>query len=208
MIAVAYLLGSIPFGVIFYKLFRRGGNLQDEGSGNIGATNVARTAGALPGILTLVADILKGYFAIAACQLAGISFDSWAIAFAALAALAGHMFPVWLAFRGGKGIATGLGVFLGLAWHVALMAFAVFALCVLATRIVSLSSLVATAAFVALSFALGDWLHIGFNVQIGSVLAGLLIVVRHYENIGRLLTGKEKRFSLGGKSKSAPEDGE
>lgn len=200
MVVAAYLLGSIPCGWITYRLVA-GSDIRETGSGNIGATNVARSAGALPGFLTLAADILKGFVAVAICFWVGLSPESWAIAFAALAAVAGHMFPVWLGFRGGKGVATGLGVFLALAWHVALMALAVFVLAVLVGRIVSLSSIIAALVFVALAFALGEWLTITPNLQAGALLCGALIVARHYENIGRLLKGTEKRFSLG-KSKS------
>jgi glycerol-3-phosphate acyltransferase PlsY len=201
MIVVAYLLGSIPFGVIFYWLFRKG-DVRSVGSKNIGATNVARTAGALPGILTLICDIIKGYAAVALCFLVGLRVDSWAIAGVALFALAGHMFPVWLLFKGGKGIATGLGVFIGLAWHIALIALAVFIIFVVLTRIVSLSSLIATASFIILAFALGPWLGITLNLQIGAVLGAILIFVRHYENIGRLLTGTEKKFGLAKKEQA------
>jgi len=205
VIAAAYLLGSIPFGVIFFWLFRRG-DVRSVGSKNIGATNVARTAGALPGLLTLVGDILKGYFAITLCFLVGIQPDSWAIAAAALFALAGHMFPVWLLFKGGKGIATGLGVFFGLAWHVALIALGIFILCVVITRIVSLSSLVATASFVILSFALAPWFGITLNLQIGAMLGAALIFIKHYENIARLLSGTEKKFGLAKKEDEAAGD--
>jgi glycerol-3-phosphate acyltransferase PlsY len=195
VVAAAYLLGSIPFGVIFYWLFRRG-DVRAVGSRNIGATNVARTAGVLPGLLTLVFDILKGYAAVALCFAAGLRPDSWVIAAAALFALLGHMFPLWLLFKGGKGIATGLGVFVGLAWHVALLALLIFIVFVLITRIVSLSSLLATAAFVIMAFALGPWLGITLNLQVGAVLSAILIFLRHHENITRLLAGTEKRFGL------------
>jgi glycerol-3-phosphate acyltransferase PlsY len=193
LVVVAYLLGSIPFGWIFYRL-KRGGDIRDAGSKNIGATNVARTTGAAFGILTLVLDMLKGFIAVALCFWTGINPESWAIAAVALAALAGHMFPVWLGFQGGKGVATGLGVFLGLAWHVALMALGIFIVCVLLTRIVSLSSMLAAVGFVVLTYILGPLLKIGVNIQIGALLAGILIIARHYENIGRLLQGSEKRF--------------
>jgi len=202
VIAVAYLLGSIPFGIIFYWLFRRG-DVRAVGSKNIGATNVARTAGVVPGLLTLVGDILKGYLAVALCFIVGLQPDSWAIALAVLFALAGHMFPVWLLFRGGKGIATGLGVFLGLAWPVALIALGIFILCVVFTRIVSLSSLISTASFVFLMFALAPWFAITLNLQIGALLGGLLIFIKHYANIGRLLTGSEKKFGLAKKDEKA-----
>lgn len=193
LIIVAYLLGSIPFGWILYKL-KRGGDIRDAGSKNIGATNVARTTGAALGILTLVLDILKGFVAVALCFWLSVDPESWAIAAAALAALLGHMFPVWLGFRGGKGVATALGVFLGLAWHVALMALGIFIICVLLTRIVSLSSMLAAVGFVVPAYILGPLLKIGVNIQIGALLAGILIITRHYENIGRLFQGTEKQF--------------
>src|SRR5579864_6913554 len=148
----AYFLGSIPFGVLLAKWFG-GGDVRKAGSGNIGATNVARVAGPLPGILTLLFDIAKG--AAAVWLAARFSNDSatWMV-IAALAALIGHCFPVWLKFRGGKGVATAAGVFLALCWPAALGAIGIFVLVVIFSRLVSLGSIAAAAAMPLLIYLL------------------------------------------------------
>src|SRR5271157_5573244 len=140
----AYLLGSIPFGLLFARLIG-GKDVRQAGSGNIGATNVARVAGPLPGILTLVFDAAKGAAAVwLAGRFAGHSAGT--MMFAGVAALLGHCFPVWLRFKGGKGVATGLGVFAALCPPAALAALLLFVLVVASLRFVSVGSITAAAA--------------------------------------------------------------
>src|SRR5246127_4982554 len=147
---VAYLLGSIPFGLILVRMVR-GEDVRLSGSGNIGATNVARSGGALLGIATLILDAFKGYLAVMigiACSRRFPDVEmGLAAALAALSAILGHVFPVWLRFRGGKGVATAVGAFLGVAPRAVLLVLAVFLVIVLISRYVSLGSIVASAIF-------------------------------------------------------------
>jgi glycerol-3-phosphate acyltransferase PlsY len=196
---LGYLLGSIPFGYLFVKIFR-GTDIRDTGSGNIGATNVARSSPAL-GILTLVLDAAKGLLAvICASALAprtNLPYLYSAMALAAFCALLGHMFPVWLKFRGGKGVATGVGGFVAIVPKAVLIAICVFAALVALFRYVSLGSIVAAAALPALIYLL--YVQPGLPMQsvlAAAVAASLLIIAKHYQNIFRLLAGTEHRFSL------------
>lgn len=198
MIVAAYISGSIPFGKVIYFLLKKD-DITKHGSGNIGATNVARNAGKIPGIITLLLDILKGLLPVLACGWVGISADSWTITYVAIAAILGHMFPVWLGFKGGKGVATALGVFLALSWQITLMVLAVFIISFVVTRIVSLSSLIAVASFAVLIFALGSFSNITLNLQIAGLVTAILIFIKHHENISRLLAGTEKKLSTKGK---------
>lgn len=188
----SYLLGSIPFGYILVKVIR-GQDIRQSGSGNIGATNVSRTSPAL-GILTLIFDALKGLVAVAITRAA---FPQHPIltGVAALSAVVGHIFPVWLKFRGGKGVATGLGAFILLAPKALLAMVALFVGLVLAFRYVSLGSITAVALFPFLA-----WLLDGYRdrprMLTCMALAATLIVAKHHENIRRLLSGTENRFQL------------
>jgi acyl phosphate:glycerol-3-phosphate acyltransferase len=188
--AVSYLLGSIPFGFILVRIFR-GQDVRKTGSGNIGATNVARSSLAL-GILTLVLDALKGLAAVALTR-ALFPGRSVLAGLAALFAIVGHMFPVWLKFRGGKGVATALGSFALLAPTSLLVTAGIFVAVVLLFRYVSLGSIVAVALFPVLAWLLHDYADtpqvLGFMA-----IASLLIIARHHQNIGRLLAGTEPRF--------------
>jgi acyl phosphate:glycerol-3-phosphate acyltransferase len=192
----AYLIGSIPFGIILAKLFG-GVDVRKAGSGNIGATNVARVAGPLPGILTLVLDGLKG---VATVWLAArLTNDSatW-MTIAGLSALIGHCFPAWLRFRGGKGVATAAGMFLALCWPAALGAIGVFILVVLFSRFVSLGSVSAAAAMPLLIYLLWAPHHAPpLIVTFGAFAAAMLVVYKHDANIQRLVEGREPRFSFG-----------
>jgi glycerol-3-phosphate acyltransferase PlsY len=198
VLLVAYLLGSIPFGLILAKLFG-GADVRSAGSGNIGATNVARVAGPLPGILTLTLDAGKGALAV---WLAGrvMHFDAGAMIVAGGFALLGHCFPVWLRFRGGKGVATAAGIFAALCPTALLAAFILFALVAWFWRFVSLASLASAAALPLLVYLLWAPHFAPPNiVTIGSLAIALLVIYQHRGNIGRLARGEEPRFSLGKK---------
>jgi glycerol-3-phosphate acyltransferase PlsY len=181
LIAVAsYLLGSIPFGYLLVRIFR-GEDVRRSGSGNIGATNVSRKSPVL-GVLTLLLDATKGTAAVILAS-----------SLAALLAVAGHIFPIWLNFRGGKGVATGLGSFVIIAPKAVLVAVAIFVVLVLVFRFVSLGSVVAVAAFPLLAWLLDEYASDWVALSLIS-LASLLIVVKHHANIRRLLAGIENRF--------------
>ena len=193
---VSYLLGSIPFGYLLVRIFR-GEDVRQSGSGNIGATNVSRKSPVL-GILTLLLDALKGSAAAEiACLLSGRLADGTlpyrAMSLAALFAVVGHMFPLWLKFRGGKGVATGLGSFLVLAPKAVLVAAGIFIAVVVIFRYVSLGSIIAVAAFPPLVFAM----HLYGDVPQALAFmtaTSLLIVFKHHQNIRRLIAGTENRI--------------
>lgn len=184
-----YFLGSIPFGYLLVRAFR-GADVRTTGSGNIGATNVARTSPML-GLLTLSLDVLKG---AAAVGLALTIFPGTrTVAFgAALAAVSGHIFPVWLRFRGGKGVATGLGSFVLLTPKAILLAMAVFVVMVATFRYVSLASVTAAASLPVFTLLLREG---GGSVQIVLIsLSSALIIFKHRHNMRRLLAGTEPKF--------------
>ena len=191
----AYLLGSIPFGLLLTRVFG-GGDVRKSGSGNIGATNVARVAGPLPGILTLLLDAAKG---AAAVWLAGrISNDSasWMM-IAALAALLGHCFPIWLKFHGGKGVATAAGAFLVLCGSALVGSIILFLLVVFFWRYVSLASISAAAAMPLLIYLLWAPHHAPPPiVTFGALAAAAIIIYKHDGNIQRLVQGEEPKFSF------------
>ena len=191
----AYLLGSIPFGLLLGKLFGAG-DVRRSGSGNLGATNVARVAGPLAGILTLLLDAAKG---AAAVSLAGrLANDDvlWMVA-AGLAALGGHCFPIWLRFRGGKGVATAAGMFLALCPLALLGSVLLFIAVVAFWRFVSLGSIAAAAAMPLLLYFLWAPHHAPpFVVTFGAFAAAMLIVYKHDANIQRIVEGREPRFSF------------
>src|SRR6266481_9434952 len=192
----AYLLGSIPFGLLLAKLFG-GRDVRKAGSGNIGATHVARVAGPLAGVLTLVFDTAKG---AAAVWLAGRFTEGSAtwMMIAAFAVLLGHCFPVWLKFKGGKGVAPALGVFLMLAPLAALGALLVFILVCLAWRYVSLGSVSAAAAMPLLMYFLWAPGHAPpLVVDFGTLFASALVIFKHDANLQRLADGTEPKFSFG-----------
>src|SRR5579863_5099622 len=193
--AASYLLGSIPFGYLLVRIFR-GEDVRQSGSGNIGATNVSRKSPLL-GVLTLLLDALKGTAAVAlSYELAdrAVAIPTYdQLATAALFAVVGHMFPVWLKFRGGKGVATGLGSFVVIAPKAVLIAAAVFVLIVAIFRYVSLGSIVAVAILPFASWIIDQFHAPPFGLVISSV-ASLLIIAKHHENIRRLLSGTESRL--------------
>jgi acyl phosphate:glycerol-3-phosphate acyltransferase len=188
--ACSYLLGSIPFGFILLRVFR-GQDVRQSGSGNIGATNVARSSPFL-GALTLLLDTLKGVAAVALAHalFPGQNMQAGA---AALFAILGHMFPVWLGFRGGKGVATGLGSFAMLAPKAVLLMIALFIAIVFVFRYVSLGSIVAAALFPLLALLLDGYIHAPLMMTYMGT-ASLLIIVKHRQNIRRLLSATEPRF--------------
>jgi glycerol-3-phosphate acyltransferase PlsY len=215
VIAVSYLLGSIPFGYLLVRIFR-GLDVRNTGSGNIGATNVARTGSKGLAIATLLLDALKGYAAVAFAfwiasrqrlegpvptsvydrATAGMTSQTifMLAALAAFVAILGHMFPVWLAFKGGKGVATAAGSFVALAPRAMLVAIVLFVLVVALTRYVSLGSIVAGAAFPLCVWWLGPGEHTTAPILLLIGASSVLIIVRHKDNIRRLLAGTENRF--------------
>ncbi|PYP84158.1 MAG: acyl-phosphate glycerol 3-phosphate acyltransferase [Candidatus Angelobacter sp. Gp1-AA117] len=211
IIVVAYLLGSIPFGYILVKTFR-GEDIRLTGSGNIGATNVARSGAKGLGVATLLLDALKGTCAVwIAHALGNSSYNSCGgspcipvtrlMASAALAAVLGHMFPVWLKFRGGKGVATAVGCFFVLFPVAMLISLGFFLLIVALTRYISLGSMLAAIAFPILAYFV-EGAHLPSVMLVSAI--SLLIIIKHHQNIRRLLAGNENR--LGGKKTSTAGD--
>lgn len=192
--AIGYLLGSIPFGYLLVHVFH-GEDVRLSGSGNIGATNVSRKSPVL-GVLTLLLDALKGASAVVVASILTARFESSALrienmAAAALFAIVGHMFPIWLKFRGGKGVATGLGSFVLIAPKAVLIAAGVFVLMVAVFRYVSLGSIVSVSAFPFITWWSGQF---ETKVLIMTGFASLLIVAKHHQNIRRLVSGTENRI--------------
>ena len=202
VILLAYLIGSIPFGYLIVKL-RGGGDVRQTGSGGTGATNVSRRAGKAAGVLTLVLDALKGATAVLVARgmLHGPSEAlnaKWWIAAAAIAAIAGHIFPIWLRFRGGKGVATGVGVFFMLAPFALLCAGVVFVAIVGLTRYVSLGSIVAAALIPFFLWLQKLLIQPAADIRpplVAAVVGALLIIFAHRANIQRLISGTESKFS-------------
>jgi glycerol-3-phosphate acyltransferase PlsY len=198
VLVVAYLLGSIPFGYLIVRA-KEGGDVRETGSGGTGATNVSRRAGKMAGVVTLLLDALKGALAVVLARwlLAPDFGINWWVAAAAILAVLGHIFPVWLGFRGGKGVATGVGVFLALAPLAVPFAAVIFVLVVWATRYVSLGSITATAAFPLCVWLLSVYVQplTGFApVMTAAIIGGALIIFMHRANIGRLMQGTESKF--------------
>ena len=189
---LSYLLGSIPFGYILVRAFR-GQDVRQSGSGNIGATNVARSSPVL-GVATLLLDASKGAVAVI---LAHALYPGQRIlaGMAGMCAVAGHIFPVWLRFRGGKGVATSLGSFLMLAPKAVLLGIGVFVAIVLMFRYVSLGSILAVAFFPIFAW----WLHDYGSAPVLAFMAvaAVLVVAKHHDNIRRLFSGSEPRFRWG-----------
>lgn len=201
VVVAAYLLGSIPWGVLITRIFGRA-DIRQAGSGNIGATNVARVAGPAAGVLTLLLDAAKGYAAVWIAARYSNDSATWMMA-AGLAALIGHCFPIWLNFKGGKGVAAALGVFLALCAPAALSALAVFALVTAYWKYVSLGSISAAAAMPLLIYFLWAPPHAPPTIIIfGTMAAALLIIYKHDANIQRLVEGVEPKFSAGKAEKS------
>ena len=195
LVAGAYLLGSIPFGLLMAGLFGVG-DVRRSGSGNIGATNVARTAGTLPGVLTLLLDAAKGALPVWAAARYTQENALWMM-LAGFAALLGHCFPVWLKFKGGKGVATAAGVFAVLSPAAFLAAIIVFLVVAMFWKYISLASISAAAAMPLLIYFLWAPRHAPPHaITFGTLLISVLIAFKHDANIQRLVEGTEPRFSL------------
>ena len=192
-ILASYLLGSVPFGLIA-GLKVKGLDIREHGSKNIGATNVFRVVGKKWGILVLFLDVLKGYVA---CILPALFGKSFALPFQLLlgiSAILGHSFPVWLKFKGGKGVATSLGVFLAIAWFPTLITFGLWILCFTVTHIISFSSLVAAVVFpIMIAWRYAGTPGIRFLLPI-SIILTVFILYTHRANIQRLRQGIEKKL--------------
>jgi glycerol-3-phosphate acyltransferase PlsY len=193
--ALSYLLGSIPFGYLLVRIFR-GEDLRQSGSGNIGATNVSRKSPLLGG-LTLLLDALKGSAAVGvgyvfSDRIPGGVLPYREMSMAALVAVIGHMFPVWLKFRGGKGVATGLGSLVVIAPKVVLVAAGIFIAVVVLFRYVSLGSIIAVASFPLLVYEMRAYGNVPMALAFMTATS-LLIIARHNQNIRRLLSGRENR---------------
>jgi len=192
LIIGAYLLGSIPFGLVFTRLWT-GQNLRNLGSGNIGATNALRSGGKLLGLLTLAADLGKGALPVFA-SLHLFPANEPSVALVAAAAFYGHIFPVYLAFKGGKGVATLFGVALPWLPWVAFLAFLVWGIALAASRYVSLASVSSALAFPVAALML----NAGITATVTLAALGLTVIVRHAGNFRRLLDGTESK--IGGKN--------
>jgi acyl phosphate:glycerol-3-phosphate acyltransferase len=189
---ISYLLGSIPFGYILVRA-AEGKDIRTIGSGNIGATNVFRRS-KLSGILTLLLDAGKGYLAVALAGWLGGS-GSW-LAVAAVSAIVGHVFTVWLKFKGGKGVATGCGAFLALSPMAVLTTLGLFVVVLMATRYISAASIIATAFFPLW----GRLYNVPAPVLGWPSLGAVIIIAKHSQNIRRLFSGTENKFAIGSRS--------
>jgi acyl phosphate:glycerol-3-phosphate acyltransferase len=185
---ISYLLGSIPFGYILVR-FSEGKDIRSFGSGNIGATNVFRR-NRLSGVLTLILDAGKGYLAVLLTGWLGGDVR-WQAA-AAVFAIIGHIFTIWLRFRGGKGVATGCGAFFALSPPALATAIGVFLLILLFTRYISAASIGATASFPIWAYVY----HEPVPLLWGAMIGGILIIMKHQQNIRRLISGTENRFAM------------
>jgi glycerol-3-phosphate acyltransferase PlsY len=188
MLIAAYLIGAIPTGVVLTRL-TGAGDIRKTGSGNIGATNVYRTAGRKLGVLTLIGDALKGLLPVLFAG-AVLHYPSSQIGLVAIAAFLGHCYPVYLGFKGGKGVATALGIFLVLSPLAVLGAFVLFALLVWKWRYISLGSISAAAAIPGLIYLTERSLPL----LLATVVISAIVIIRHRANIERLLKGTENRF--------------
>ena len=193
LLALGYLLGSMPNGYLAGR-WLKGIDLRDCGSGSTGATNVLRNVGKGPALVVFLLDVGKGALAVLLAKSFGL--NDWVQVLAGLAALAGHIWPVWLGWKGGKAVATGLGMFLGLAWPVGLACFGLFMAVISISRIVSLSSVVAAIGLPVLMVLTGAS---GASISV-SVVASVMVLWRHRSNIERLIAGTEPR--IGAKAKS------
>jgi glycerol-3-phosphate acyltransferase PlsY len=197
-VILGYFFGSIPFGYLLVRA-TGGGDIRFKGSGNIGATNVARTSGWSVGVATLLLDAAKGFLAVWIPEhFAGGNIRI--MMFAGFAAILGHVFPVWLKFEGGKGVATALGVFLAICWPALAAAVVLFLLVAIFYRYISLASISAAASLPLLVYLLYAPGHAPPTaVSASTLLAAVAVIVKHRDNIERLMAGTEPRFEFGRK---------
>ena len=194
---IAYLLGSVSFSVIFGKKFA-GIDVREQGSKNAGATNTLRTAGKKAALLTLICDVAKGVIAVLIARLiSGDVNQAIACQIAAFAVVLGHTFPIFFEFRGGKGVATSIGVLLMLNWQIGLICLVYGILMIVLTRMVSLGSITAAILFPVLTiFIRGHYIAEGFNYIIFGVIMACFVLFNHRTNIKRLNEGTENRISF------------
>jgi glycerol-3-phosphate acyltransferase PlsY len=183
---LAYLVGSIPFGLVLTRLAGYG-DIRRIGSGNIGATNVLRTGSKGLAAATVLLDAGKGALAVLVAE----RFGPDMAAIAAICSFVGHLFPIWLGFKGGKGVATSAGILLALAWPVGVVALAVWLVMAFALRYSSVAALSACAAAV-----IAAWLLVDEQRFLVTVVLALLVVLKHHQNIRRLLRGEESKIKL------------
>jgi len=186
--AIAYLIGSIPIGLILSKI--KGKDPRQTGSGNIGATNVMRTAGKAMGVITLIGDVAKGFLPVIVVK--HYSHEPILVAALGFLAFLGHLYPIYLRFKGGKGVATALGVYLAVSPLAILIDILVFILVLLRWRYVSLGSLVAAAMMPVILI----FLRISYEYIVLSVLVGAFIFIKHRDNMRRLSQGQENRLKI------------
>jgi acyl phosphate:glycerol-3-phosphate acyltransferase len=202
VIGVAYLLGSIPFGFLLVLLVRKE-DIRAKGSGNIGATNVLRSGAKGLGVLTFVLDGSKGYAAVAVAEFLarnqGVATLRNLAILAGLFVILGHMFPVWLRFKGGKGVATAFGVFLALCWPAALSALGLWGVVLVLTRYVSLASIVAAVVLPFLTLWLSPGRY-GYASGAAVFVCCWIVIVKHRQNILRLVQGTEHGFGASRKT--------
>jgi acyl phosphate:glycerol-3-phosphate acyltransferase len=198
----AYLFGSVPFGYLLVRIFRKE-DIREKGSGNIGATNVIRSGSKGLGAVTFLLDVLKGYFAVLlggwiAARMGASAQDRMnLVALAALCAILGHIYTLWLGFKGGKGVATAFGVFLALAPWAALAGLGVFVVVFALSRYVSLGSILAAIAFPIIATTLPHPPRTTWSTAVLFVVP-LIVIAKHHQNIARLIAGTEYRFGRTG----------
>ena len=186
---VSYLLGSFPSGFLYAKILK-GVDLRTVGSGSTGATNVLRNVGKWPALIVFILDVLKGFIAVKIAYI--FLTDNILQVFAGLFAIIGHIWPVWLKGRGGKAVATGLGMFIALSWKVGLASFGTFLITISLTKIVSLSSI--TAAFLLPIYMLFYVETFNHPFTIFSFIVAIIVIWKHRSNISRILKGKEPKI--------------
>lgn len=200
-VLVAYLLGSISFAVIFTKIFVKT-DVRESGSGNAGTTNVMRVGGFLPGMLTFLCDALKGFVACFVGKTVffhALASEEWAVYGAficGVACMLGHVFPIFFQFKGGKGIATSVGIFAVCCPIAIIIGLTVFAICVLSTKIVSLSSMIATVTVVSLTIVFNNQSAEFLPQALLALTMGIIVVLKHKENIKKLINGTEKKLTV------------